>query len=127
MPCPKAALPLALDSIAGPCPSSSASLEKLWPRCRRIIEHAVASEENGDPAIIAVGSLIDEFVKSDPKSENFRYSTGRDGQQIDMQFDSIDLAALRGAVAKIHELLECVHLELRYGQGIEPARWMRQA
>ena len=55
------------------------------------------------------------------------YPTGRDGQQIDMQFDSIELAALRGAVAQIHEFLECVHLELRYEQGIEPARWLRQA
>jgi len=103
------------------------SLEKLWPRCRRIIEHAVSSEENEDPAIIAVESLIDEFAKNDPKSENFRYPTGRDGQQIDIRFGSIDLAALRCAVAKIREFLECVHLELRYGQGIEPARWMRQA
>ena len=75
-------------------------LARLWPHCRRVIEHF--HPNNDDPALDVVEACIAEFAKIDPRSDTFRYPTTAKGQPITIQLAPIDLQQLRHTMEAIH-------------------------
>lgn len=73
--------------------TQSHKLEELWPKCRKVLEHFDPVDKDG--ALNAVEGCIAEFAKVDPGSYHFRYPTDRDGGEILLKVNAVDLANLR--------------------------------
>jgi len=85
-------------------------LDKIWPRCREVIEHF---NPGADPALLdVVAMLVGEFAQVDPGSFSFRYASDTKGNRLDLLVNSINLSEMRDVMAGVHNFLECVDLQI---------------
>jgi hypothetical protein len=97
----------------------SHDLKKLWSKYRHVVESLDPGLSDGDTeAINAAEACIAEFGQVDPGSDAFRFAHDSKGHPIQLQINNVDLSNLREVMASIHNLLECIDLQLHHGCGI---------
>ena len=74
----------------------SHSLAKLWAEVLKVFEGYGARD--GDGTEQAVGELIAEFDKVDPRSFAYRYPVDTRGHPTDIAFEQVDLSALADVI-----------------------------
>jgi hypothetical protein len=115
---------MAYGLLAGETPEfRSHRLRGLWEKCKRTILFFETQLQPGDKeALEAVEARIIEFDGIDPGSDAFRFAHDPKGRPINLAVSTVDLPNLRKVVASLHNFLECVDLQFRYGYGITPCR-----
>ena len=85
-------------------------LERIWPRCREVIEHF---NPRSDPTPLdVIANLVAEFADVDPGSYSFRYASDTKGKQMDIKIKYIDLTELQKIMASVHNFLECIDSQI---------------
>ncbi len=113
---------MAYGPLAGEAPDfQSHGLKALWSKCRRVILHFEGNARPADHQTFnAVDAQIAEFDAVDPGSDSFRFAHNTKGEAVELRVTEIDLSSLQRVVASLHNFLECVDYQLRYGYGISP-------
>ncbi len=102
----------------------SHDLMGLWSSCKSIIQFFDCNTEPADKETVqAVECHIAEFDAIDPRSDAWRFAHDTRGRPIKLPMGTIDLLNLRRVVASIHNFLECVNWQLRYGYSITPCKY----
>ena len=86
-------------------------LGSIWPRCRKVIEY-YNPHADAEPLDV-IQTVVGEMSDVDRDSYSFRYASDTKGQRVELKIESIDLLQLRAAMAGIHNLLECVDLQIQ--------------
>lgn len=68
----------------------------LWQTLKDVFDLYGIDDPDGTDSIVT--SMIDEFAKVDPGSFSFRYPRDRNGNQIPMAHNEVDLAAMADAM-----------------------------
>ncbi len=82
-------------------------LRDLWKSYRTLIGETLFEISTNDlPEVVAVEACIAEFDQIDAGSYTFRYPTDKEGKQLEIPFDSIDLCHLRNVIEGIFVFLD---------------------
>lgn len=113
---------MAYGPLAGEVPNfCSHNLEDLWSSCKRLIAHFDSNPTPADKQTFqAVDDHIAEFDAIDPHSDALRFAHDTKGRPIRLPMATVDLPNLRKVVSRIHNFLECVDWQLRYGYQVTP-------
>ena len=113
---------MAYGPSAGELPDfRSHDLKGLWSSCKRVVQFFEGNAEPADMvAFQTVEDMIAEFDAVDPRSDASRFAHDTKGRPMKLPMPTIDLPNLRRVLASIHNFLECVDWQLRYGYEITP-------
>jgi hypothetical protein len=111
---------MAYGPLAGEAPDfPNHGLKRLWLKCKRVI---LFFEGDHEPAetFEAVEGRLAEFDAVDPGSDAFRFAHNTRGEPTILPCETVDLSNLRTVMASLHNVLECIDYQLRYGRDITP-------
>lgn len=92
---------------------SSHKLRDLWIPYRRIVDSIFLENTVDDiPDFLAVEACINEFEGIDPGSYTFRYPVEKDGRQMEIPFDSIDLYHLQDVMDRLCNFFDATESSL---------------
>lgn len=85
-------------------------IDKLWKMCREILEKFLLGYFSED--LDVVEECINEFSKTDPKSETFRYPTDKHGKKTLPFLKYINLRNLSEVMERIASFLEAASISI---------------
>jgi len=113
---------MACGPLAGELPYfRDHDLSELWSKCKRMyLSFEGRSEPADNETFQVVENLFAEFMRIDPGSDAFRFAHDRKGQAVVLNIQTVDLRNLRETLCALHNFLECLDCQLKYGHDITP-------